>query len=156
MLDRGVVKEFLEEKLKDAGIEIPQDINFDELVETFCLYTENDYYEWLKDNYKSYFSIGNIGLAFNWDGIRERIEGRRKSGELRKPEAKLTKGQREKLEDWYARHIFETIEWHDDSILFSICKEGLTCATEIDDEDLIKQYKEYADRENIPEKDMII
>ena len=156
MLDRGVVKEFLEENLKDAEIEIPEDIDFNDLVETFCLYTEDDYYEWLKDNYKSFFSIGTIGLAFNWDEIRERIEERRRSGELRNPEVKLIKDKREKLEDWYAKHIFESIEWHDDSVLFSICQEGLTSATEIDDEDLIEQYKEYADRENISEKDRII
>ncbi len=156
MLDRRVIKEFLEENFKESDIEIPEDINFDELVETFCLYTEDDYYEWLKDNYKSFFAIGTIGLAFNWDEIREKIEERRRSGELRKLEAKLTKDQREKLEDWYAKHIFETIEWHDDSVLFSICQEGLTCATEIDDEDLIEQYKEYADKENIPEKNRII
>lgn len=46
MLDREVVKKFLEEKLE--GIEIPEDISFDVLVETFCKYTEADYYEWLK------------------------------------------------------------------------------------------------------------
>lgn len=153
MLDRRVVKEFLEENLKDAGIEIPEDINFDELVETFSLYTEDDYYEWLKDNYKNFFDPANTE---DWKWVKKRIEERRKSGELRKPEVKLTKDQREKLEDWYAKHIFETIEWHDDSVLFSICREGFTCATEIDDEDLIEQYKEYADKENIPEKDRII
>ncbi len=156
MLDRRVVKEFLEENLKDAEIEIPKNIDFDELVETFCLYTEDDYYEWLKGNYKSFFSIGTVGLAFNWDEIRERIEERKKSGELRKPEVKLTKDQREKLEDWYAKHIFKSIEWHDDSVLFSICREGFTSATEIDDDDLIEQYKEYSDEESIPEKDRII
>ncbi len=69
---------------------------------------------------------------------------------------KLTKEQRQKLEDWYAKHIFESIEWHDDSVLFSICKEGLTSTTEINDKDLIEQYKEYADEENILKKDRII
>ena len=71
MLDRQVVKEFLEEELE--GIEIPKDISFDELVETFSKYTEDDYYEWLKDNYHSFF----YSLPQNnpdWDWIRERIE----------------------------------------------------------------------------------
>lgn len=71
MLDREVVKEFLEDKLE--GIEIPQDISNDVLVETFCKYTEDDYYEWLKDNYKSFF----YSLPKNypdWDWIRGRIE----------------------------------------------------------------------------------
>ena len=68
MLDRQVVKEFLEEELED--IEIPKDISFDELLETFSKYTEDDYYEWLKDNFKSFFDHGNP----QWDWIRERIE----------------------------------------------------------------------------------
>jgi len=29
------------------------------LVETFCKYVEDDYYEWLKDNFKSFFNYGN-------------------------------------------------------------------------------------------------
>ncbi|GAI88782.1 unnamed protein product [marine sediment metagenome] len=93
MLDRRVVKEFLEENLKDSEIEVPEDINFDELVETFCLYTEDDYYEWLKDNYKNFFDPANTE---DWKWVKKRIEERRKSGELRKPEVKLTKDQREK------------------------------------------------------------
>lgn len=68
MLDREVVKEFLEDKLE--GIEIPKDISFDDLVETFCKFTEDDYYEWLKDNFKSFFNHGNR----HWDWIRERVE----------------------------------------------------------------------------------
>jgi hypothetical protein len=68
MLDREVVKEFLDEKLEE--IEIPSDIPMEILVETFCKYTEDDYYEWLKDNFKSFFNHGNP----DWDWIRGRIE----------------------------------------------------------------------------------
>jgi hypothetical protein len=68
MLDRQVVKEFLEEELD--GIEIPEGISTDDLVETFCKCTEDDYYEWLKDNFKSFFDHGNP----QWDWIRERID----------------------------------------------------------------------------------
>ncbi|MEW5937509.1 MAG: hypothetical protein AB1665_06800 [Candidatus Thermoplasmatota archaeon] len=68
MLDREVVKEFLEDELK--GIEIPKDIPFGSLVGTFCKFTEDDYYEWLKDNFKSFFNHGNP----DWDWIRGRIE----------------------------------------------------------------------------------
>ncbi len=70
MLDREVVKEFLEEKLKKAGITLPKDIAQKDLVETFCKYTEDDYYEWLKDNFKSFFSHYNP----DWEWIRERIK----------------------------------------------------------------------------------
>ena len=70
MLDRAVVKEFLDCKLKDLALEIPQDIPKDALVEAFCQYTEDDYYEWLKDNFKSFFEHGNP----DWDWIREKIK----------------------------------------------------------------------------------
>ena len=67
MLHRGVVKEFLEDKLK--GIEIPEVISKEALLETFCKYTEDDYYEWLKDNFKSFFNYGNP----DWIWIKEKI-----------------------------------------------------------------------------------
>ena len=45
MLDREVVREFLEEELEE--IEIPDDIFKEVLVEAFSKYVEDDYYEWL-------------------------------------------------------------------------------------------------------------
>jgi hypothetical protein len=68
MLDRQVVKEFLEEALD--GIVMPENISFEDLVEIFCEYVEDDYYEWLKDNFKSFFNYGNP----DWDFIKEQIE----------------------------------------------------------------------------------
>ncbi len=70
MLDRAVVEEFLDEQFKDTDFEIPDDISISTLVETFCLYTEDDYYEWLKDNFKSFFNHGDP----RWNWIRGRIE----------------------------------------------------------------------------------
>jgi len=67
VLDRGVVKEFLGCQLE--GLEIPEDISREALVEAFCQYTEDDYYEWLKDNFKSFFNHGNP----DWDWVREKI-----------------------------------------------------------------------------------
>ncbi len=60
MIDRQSVKEFLEEALD--GIYIPKNILFRDLLETFCKYVENDYYEWLNDNSKSFFNYGNPDL----------------------------------------------------------------------------------------------
>ncbi len=68
MLDRGVVREFLDEKLIAIGI--PEDISNEALVETFRKYTEDDCYEWLKDNSKSFLTHGKP----DWDWIRGRIE----------------------------------------------------------------------------------
>ena len=68
MLDREVVKEFLDDKLEN--LEVPKDISKDALVEAFCQYTEDDYYEWLKDNFKSFFDHGTP----DWDWIRNKIK----------------------------------------------------------------------------------
>ena len=68
MLDRDVVAEFLDCEFED--MEVPEDIDREKLVEAFCQYVENDYYEWLKDNFKSFFNHSNP----DWERIRERIE----------------------------------------------------------------------------------
>jgi len=69
MLDRAVVEEFLDCRLKEPKIKIPKDIKKEALVEAFCQYVEDDYYEWLKDNLKSFFGDGEL----DWERIRERI-----------------------------------------------------------------------------------
>ena len=69
MLDRSVVDEFLDYQLEGTDIEIPDNVNRKELVEAFCRFVEDDYYEWLKDNFKSFFDHGDP----DWDWIRERI-----------------------------------------------------------------------------------
>jgi len=68
MLDRQVVKEFLQDESK--GIEVTKGISTNDLVEAFCRYAEDDYYEWLKDNFKSFFNHCNP----DWNWIRERID----------------------------------------------------------------------------------
>jgi hypothetical protein len=71
MLDRKVVTEFLQGEFEDwSDLEIPADIYMDDLVETFCLFTEDDLGEWLSDNFKSFFEHGDP----DWDWIRDRIE----------------------------------------------------------------------------------
>jgi len=67
MLDRQVVKEFLDCELED--LEIPEDISRDALVEAFCQYTEDNYYEWLEDNFKSFFNRGDP----DWHWVRQKI-----------------------------------------------------------------------------------
>jgi hypothetical protein len=62
------VKEFLGEELEE--IEVPDDISKEALAEAFCKYVEDDYYEWLKDNFKSFFNYGKP----DWKWVRERIE----------------------------------------------------------------------------------
>ena len=66
MLDKDDVEEFLNCGLKQQGIEIPMDIPKDALVEAFWQYVEDDCYEWLKDNFKSFFGGGEI----DWELIK--------------------------------------------------------------------------------------
>lgn len=54
MLSREVVKDLLREELKERGIRMPKGISKGALVETFCRYTEDDYFEWIKDNFKTF------------------------------------------------------------------------------------------------------
>ncbi len=70
MLDRTVVEEFLDWEFAEGNWEIPGDIPKDALVEAFCEYTEDDYYEWLKDNFKSFFNHGDP----DWEWIRGRLD----------------------------------------------------------------------------------
>jgi len=70
MLDRDVVEEFLDCELED--IDIPEDISREQLVEAFCQYIEDDYHEWLKDNFKSFFDHGEP----DWEWIRKKIKNR--------------------------------------------------------------------------------
>ena len=69
MLDRNVVGEFLDYELEDMELEIPKNIGKGEIVEAFCQYVEDDYFEWLKDNFRSFFEHGNP----DWSWIRKRI-----------------------------------------------------------------------------------
>ncbi|MBP7497780.1 MAG: hypothetical protein KA792_08970 [Bacteroidales bacterium] len=74
MLDREVVKDFLIDEFEDLG-GIPKNINLKRLAEDFSIYVENDYYQWLKDNFNSYFYSSD---ELDWDEIRERIKKKSK------------------------------------------------------------------------------
>jgi hypothetical protein len=74
MLDRKVVEEFIAGEFEESDWEIPEDITKKALVETFCQYTEDDYYEWLKDNFRSFFNNGNP----DWEWIREKTKANEK------------------------------------------------------------------------------
>jgi hypothetical protein len=69
MLDRAVVAEFLDCQLKELKIRIPRDIKKEALAEAFCQYVEDDCYEWLKDNFKSFCGDGEL----DWEWIRGKI-----------------------------------------------------------------------------------
>ncbi|GAI40839.1 unnamed protein product [marine sediment metagenome] len=61
MLDRAVAEDFLDGQFEGLEFEIPEDMSKEQLVETFCQYVEDDYSEWLKENFRSFFNHGNPG-----------------------------------------------------------------------------------------------
>jgi len=69
MLDRGVIEELLDWEFEGLDLDIPEDIPREAVIEAFCQYVEEDYYEWLKDNFRSFFDHGNP----DWNRIIEKI-----------------------------------------------------------------------------------
>lgn len=57
MIDKEIVQEFLEYEL--SGINVPENILHSDLLDTFYNFVLDDYYEWLKDNFNSFFNCGN-------------------------------------------------------------------------------------------------
>lgn len=74
MLDRQVVKEFLLEEFNEREWALPKTVKMKEFVEAFCQFTEDDYYEWLKDNFKSFFNDGDP----DWAWIKNYIKKHKK------------------------------------------------------------------------------
>jgi len=70
MIDRETVAEFLNREFEDLALEVPQDIPRDALVEAFCQYIEDEYEEWLRENFMSFFNGGDP----DWDWIKEHID----------------------------------------------------------------------------------
>ncbi len=70
MLDRAVIADLVKEEMEEQEMKLPRNMNFKKLVETFCLFMEDDYYEWFKDNYKSFFNHGNP----DWKRVRMQIQ----------------------------------------------------------------------------------
>jgi hypothetical protein len=75
IVDRAIMKEFLNEYLRYMDIERPVDVPEDALVEILCEYVEGDYIEWFNDNFRSFFG----GHVFDykhpdWSTIREMVK----------------------------------------------------------------------------------
>ena len=70
MLDRTVIEELLDWEFEGLDLVIPEDIPREAVIEAFCQYVEEDPYEWLKDNFSSFFDHGNP----DWDWIRKKIK----------------------------------------------------------------------------------
>ncbi|MFP4640992.1 MAG: hypothetical protein ACLFPU_02270 [Dehalococcoidia bacterium] len=66
MLDRVAIRKFLDDQLRDLEMEVPMDM--DRLTDVFHRYVEDDSYEWLRDNFKSFFNHGDP----DWNWIKDK------------------------------------------------------------------------------------
>jgi len=69
VLNREAVEEFLKSEFDDLDLEIPEDISKGALVEAFCQYVEDEYDEWLRENFRAFFNDGDP----DWEWIKEQI-----------------------------------------------------------------------------------
>jgi len=69
MLDRTVIEALLDWEFEGLDLEIPEDIPREAVIEAFYQYVEDEYYEWLKDNLRSFFDHGSPA----WNRIIEKI-----------------------------------------------------------------------------------
>ena len=59
MFDREIIEELFDWEFEDMNLEIPNDIPREAIIEAFYQYVEEDHYEWLKNNLRSFFDHGN-------------------------------------------------------------------------------------------------
>lgn len=80
VIERAIIKEFLNGYFTYLGLERPAGISEDAFVECFCEYVENDYYEWFNDNFRSFFDTGYPYNFQNpdWDMIRKMVKNHSK------------------------------------------------------------------------------
>jgi hypothetical protein len=72
MPDRKVMEEFVLKEIENTNIDVPQRINKKALAKAFCQFVEEDYCEWLRDNFNSFFRHGNP----DWNWIEKYVQER--------------------------------------------------------------------------------
>jgi len=73
MLNRTQLEAFMETIFKEKRIELPEDIELDDVVEAFCQYLNDDIDEWLKLEFSNFFLMNSGEGNIDWNWIRENI-----------------------------------------------------------------------------------
>jgi hypothetical protein len=63
MLDRKLIQEFLQEK----ELNIPANLNIEQISEIFCQYTEDSFFDWLNDSFQTFFNQNEP----DWEWIKK-------------------------------------------------------------------------------------
>ncbi len=69
MFDRSIIEGLLDWEFEGLDLELPEDVPREAVMEAFYQHLEDDYYEWLKDNFRSFFDHGNPV----WNRLIEKI-----------------------------------------------------------------------------------
>ncbi|MBI4301552.1 MAG: hypothetical protein HY664_03000 [Chloroflexi bacterium] len=68
IIDELFIRDYLRERLEDDEIELPDGVSLDDLADDFMEYIEIDIYEWLRDNYRSFFR------DFDWEPVSKKAK----------------------------------------------------------------------------------
>ncbi|OQX55387.1 MAG: hypothetical protein B5M53_04210 [Candidatus Cloacimonas sp. 4484_209] len=73
MLNRAQLETFMETMFEEKRIELPDDIEIEDLVEAFYQYIDDDLNEWLKMKFSNFFLLNSGEGKINWDWVRDNI-----------------------------------------------------------------------------------
>lgn len=73
MLNRAQLERFMEMMFEEKRIELPEDIELDDIVDAFCQYIDDDLNEWLKIKFFNFFLLTSGEGKINWNWVRENI-----------------------------------------------------------------------------------
>ncbi len=73
MLNRSRLEEFMELMFEEKRIEIPEDIEIDDVAEAFMQYCNDDLNEWLKAKFSDFFLQSSGETSIDWNWVRQNI-----------------------------------------------------------------------------------
>jgi len=73
MLNRAQLEAFVETMFKEKRIELPDDIELEDIVEAFCQYLDDDLNEWLKIKFSAFFLLTSGEGSIDWNWVRDNI-----------------------------------------------------------------------------------
>lgn len=73
MLNRAQLETFMEMMFEEKRIELPEDIELEDVVEAFCQYCDEELNEWLKIKFSNFFLTSSSEGNIDWNWVRQNI-----------------------------------------------------------------------------------
>jgi hypothetical protein len=73
MLNRSQLEAFMELMFEEKRLDIPEDIEIDDVVEAFIHYCDDDLNEWLKSKFSDFFLQSSGETSIDWNWVRQNI-----------------------------------------------------------------------------------